>query len=183
MKTKTTSFDPTLPRLLLPLHFSPLYSKIIPRGCLSSLPWISLFSFSLETFQTGFRLHHSTGIALVKVTHDLHVANSKDQIPILVLLDLWAALDTAWPNSLLVLLWIHWPIVLSPLLCKVLCLLELLMLECPRTLIPFQSLLIVVVISFNLMAGHVIYVLMTSGFIFPMCVFPLKPRHITPLPA
>ena len=115
-KQRTTSFDPT--PLLLPLHFSPsLYSKIAPKGCLSSLSLISVFSFSHETSQTGLCLHHSTEIALSTFTIDLRATKSKDQISVFISLDLKAALDTSMTFLPLVLLLIHWRIVFSRFLC------------------------------------------------------------------
>ena len=76
---------------------SKILEKVVAQQLVSHIDRHSLAA----KFQSGFKRHHSTETALLRVTNDILCENDKGKVTALVLLDLSAAFDTVDHDILL----------------------------------------------------------------------------------
>jgi len=84
-----------------PISKLPFLAKILEKCVLPQLEAFIDENHVGEVLQSGFKKHHSTETALLKVFNDIFLATDQGNVTVLLLLDLTAAFDTVDHNILI----------------------------------------------------------------------------------
>ena len=93
---------PSSPSDFRPVALLCFLSKILEKLAHDQVVNFLTKSKILDVFQTGFRKHHSTQTALIKLTDDIRVAKEKKLATLLLQFDFSNAFDNVSPSSLLI---------------------------------------------------------------------------------
>ena len=98
---KKPSLDPSDMKNYRPISNLSFMSKVVERIVVRQLSEYFTANSLLPKFQSGFRRHHSTESALLRVLSDIFSATDKGEVSLLALLDVSAAFDTVDHSILL----------------------------------------------------------------------------------